>query len=80
MSLQRQLRQNRDRMSVPDPSQIPIAQIPPERIAAILTSTIALIDAVDHLNPRSLAVEVGAVKQLADAVEQAIAQAVLEAR
>lgn len=80
MTLHQRLTSNRELLGIPDPEQLPLAQLSMTQIAGILTSTIALIDAVDYLNRQSLEVEFCAVKQLASNVEAAIAQAVLTAR
>lgn len=80
MTFQERLNNNRALLGIPDPEPLPLAHLTPLQIADILTTTIALIDAVELLQRQSLEVELCGVKQLATAVENTIAQAVLTAR
>lgn len=75
MGFQKRLINNRHVLGLADPDEpLPLAQLNPEQVAKILTSTIALLDALENVN-QSLE-----IKRLASNVEQAIAQAVLDAK
>lgn len=77
MSFKDRLINNRRALGIPDPESFSLVQLEPVEVAKILTSTMALLDAIEYLSSYSSATEVAAIKKLAGKAEQSIASAVL---